>query len=80
MIDLMLVAKVCGAVMGIIAFLLYVAKIHRDLFIAPWFDRKMKPIQDKVDIVARMLREKYREEYEQAQEDVDRDNRFKGVP
>lgn len=79
MIDLVLIAKVCGAAMGIMAFVLYVAKLHRDLFIAPWFDRRLQPIQEKVDIVAHLLRDKYREEYEQAQRDVERDNRFKGV-
>lgn len=79
MVDLELIAKVLGSLMAIFAFLLYIAKVHRDLFIAPWFRKELGPIKSEVTIVARMLREKYREEYEQAEEDILRENKLKGV-
>lgn len=77
--EVVLVAKLCGAGAAILGFLLYLAKLHRDLFIVPWFRRELGPIKSEVTIVARMLRERYREEYEQAQDDINRENKLRGV-
>lgn len=79
MIDIISIAKICGAIMGILVFLLYVAKIHRDLFIVPLFKQELGTVQSQITIVTRMLREKYREEYEQAEEDILRENKMKGI-
>jgi hypothetical protein len=77
--DLGYVARVCVAVVSIVGALLYLAKIHRDWFIKPWIKKELTPINTQLTLIARLLREKYREEYEQAQDDVERETKMKGL-
>ncbi len=70
--------KLAFGIMAFIALIAYLGKMHFDLFIAPRFRTELRPMQRDLAIVARLMKQKYREEWETIQADVEHEDEIRG--
>lgn len=74
-----IVIKLCGGLAVVGAFIAGLAALHWTYYIGPRIKKELQPIQDNLSVVARLLKGRYREEYEQAENDISQEQRMRGL-
>ncbi len=77
--DLEWLSKLCAALAVVGGFIAGLAALHWNFYIGPRIKKELVPIQNNLSLISRLLKEKYREEYEQAERDESVSQKIRGL-
>lgn len=65
--------------LGLFTLIAVLSGLHWKLFASPKITKLIRPMQDNINIIARLLRDKYREEYERTEKDIEHENKVRAI-